>query len=467
MDGQQLPVGFRSVSEEYEATSLPVEGTIPSWLSGSLIRNGPGQFEYGDTRVNHWFDGLAMLRRYQFSDGTVSYTNRFLRSEAYRDRLTGPDQQFGSSSTLARAKAWLKAMGPPAPTDNANVHVLPVGPHYVALTETPRQLVFDPETLETDGELQWNDAITEHIATAHHTIDPVKEEAIGFGIEFGTQSKYHIYRILPASGRREQIGTVGARRPAYIHDCAVTEQYVILVETPLEVQLLKSLLPWGDGLVDALSYDETADTRFLIVDRERGELVADPVDDPFFTFHHVNAYEDDGSIVVDLVAFEDASIVNALGFDQLASGGFDSAPTGSVRRYRLPVDGAGPVTWSRQYTGGAELPTVPRAVRTQPYQYAYAQATDREGANGLVKLNVETGRAIEWWEQGVYIEEPRMVQHPNATEEDHGVIIAPAVDVSANQGLLLIFDAETLTERARATTPHVPPFGFHGRFIPA
>jgi carotenoid cleavage dioxygenase-like enzyme len=32
--------------------------------------------------------------------------------------------------------------------------------------------------------------------------------------------------------------------------------------------------------------------------------------------------------------------------------------------------------------------------------------------------------------------------------------------------MLLVFDAETLTERARAPLPHAVPFGFHGRYFP-
>jgi carotenoid cleavage dioxygenase-like enzyme len=32
--------------------------------------------------------------------------------------------------------------------------------------------------------------------------------------------------------------------------------------------------------------------------------------------------------------------------------------------------------------------------------------------------------------------------------------------------MLLVFDAETLTELARAPLPHAVPFGFHGRYFP-
>jgi len=109
---------------------------------------------------------------------------------------------------------------------------------------------------------------------------------------------------------------------------------------------------------------------------------------------------------------------------------------------------------------------VPRAVRGRRYRYAYAQATDREGANGLVKVDVEEQTAVEWWQRGVYVEEPRMVQRPDADREDDGVVLAPALHTGEERTMLLVFDAETLTERARAPLPHAVPFGFHGRYFP-
>jgi carotenoid cleavage dioxygenase-like enzyme len=73
-------LGYTSLDEEIQLDKLPVEGSIPRWLSGSLLRNGPAKFEVGPEEVWHWFDGLAMLHRFTFQDGSVSYANRFVRS---------------------------------------------------------------------------------------------------------------------------------------------------------------------------------------------------------------------------------------------------------------------------------------------------------------------------------------------------------------------------------------------------
>ena len=66
-----------------------------------------------------------------------------------------------------------------------------------------------------------------------------------------------------------------------------------------------------------------------------------------------------------------------------------------------------------------------------------------------------------------------MVRHPeagdpvegDAGDEDRGVVLAPALDVDAERSMLLVFDAVSLEELARARLPHHHPFGFHGRFL--
>ena len=76
--------GFDSLEEETRLDGLPIQGRLPAWLQGSLIRTGPAKWEVGDRAMNHWFDGLAMLHRFSFAGGEVSYASRFLETRAYR-----------------------------------------------------------------------------------------------------------------------------------------------------------------------------------------------------------------------------------------------------------------------------------------------------------------------------------------------------------------------------------------------
>jgi carotenoid cleavage dioxygenase-like enzyme len=464
--------GFRSLDRELDDYRLPVEGSIPAWLGGRLVRNGPGKFEAGDDRVSHWFDGLAMLRSYSFADGEIRYTNRFLRSEAYDDAMAGQASgQFATDkSGLQKLLSWVRRLGPPTPTDNANVHVAHLDDEFVAMTEVPRWISFDPATLESRGEFAFADDLSLHTTTAHLVYDQHRGEHVGYGVRFGRTPEYRLYRVPDGTRRREQIAAIETDQPAYIHACAVTPDHVVLPEVPLRIRTLRALSPFTEGFFDLLDWQPDRGLRLIVVDRDSGEMVADPTVDPLFTFHTANAFVDDGEVVVDLVDFEDDTIVSALTLDTLETEGFPAVPPGRLARYRIDP-ASGDVSRTRLYDGGIEMPGVPRGRRTQPHRYVYGQVTDREGANGLVKVDTERRTATEWWEQSVYVEEPRVVTHPDADtsdedEEDRGVVLAPGLDVDAEQALLFVFDAETLTEIARARLPHHHPFGFHGRYFP-
>jgi len=405
------------------------------------------------------------LRRYAIEDGTVRYSNRFLRTEAYADakegRLTG---QFGTDTRgWRRLFDTLGSLGLPEPTDNANVHVVRIDGEYVALTEAPRRIAFDPETLRTRGEFTFDDDLPEHVTAAHLVDDPYRGEVIGFTTQFGRQPQYHLYRVPDGGRRRELIASLDARGPAYVHDCSVTGDHVLLVEPPLVLSVLRALDPRSDGPIDMLRWRADRPTRVLVVDRESGELLADPTLDPAFVFHHVNAYADGEGVVLDLIEFPDADIVGSLSMSAL-DGGFPDVPDGRLMRYRINP-GANTVERTRLYDGGMELPRVPRSRTGRKHRYAYGQATDRDGANGLVKVDCETGTAREWWERSVYVEEPVPVRRPDGDAEDDGVVLATALDVERERTVFLVFDAATLDVLARAPLPHAEPFGFHGRFF--
>lgn len=53
-----LSKAYTSQSDEITLDNLRIDGDIPTWLSGSFVSNGPGQFEVGGTHFNHWFGVL-------------------------------------------------------------------------------------------------------------------------------------------------------------------------------------------------------------------------------------------------------------------------------------------------------------------------------------------------------------------------------------------------------------------------
>ncbi len=466
-------LGFASLSNEVTDRSLAVEGSLPDWLDGALVRNGPATFEAGGERVEHWFDGLAMLHRFAFDgrEDAVRYTNRSLRSETYRRAMeTGEiSGQFATGGGYLRRIRQL-LFGDP--TDNCNVHVARVDGSLVAMTEVPRYVACDPETLESRGEFAFADALTGHVNCAHVLPDPHRGETIGLLTTFGRPSEYMLYRLPDGSRSRERIGSVTIEDPAYLHSFALTERFVVLTEHPFVTTPASFLLPGRDSFVDHYDWRPERGTRFHVLDRETGERVATAVTDPWFVFHHVNAFEagagpngdgDADELVVDLVAYPNADVVDGLYLTEAADW-FESGRDGHLRRFRVPL-GGGPVASEPLYDG-CELPRVAPGDRTKAYRYVYAQGAATRDGNHVAKVDVTTGESHRWEESGLFVEEPVFVRAPDAERpSDEGVVLVTALNTNERRTDLLVLDGETLDERARAPLPHAVPFGFHGRYL--
>jgi Lignostilbene-alpha,beta-dioxygenase and related enzymes len=211
-----MQLGFHSVTAEHTDVAVDVEGQIPSWLEGTLIRNGPGRFDTAAGTVNHWFDGLAMLRAYRFADGTLRYTNRLLRTEASaaadRGQLTG---QFATDGgTLSRLLRPLQLLRGAAGTDNTNVHVAAVDGALIALTETDTRIAVDPETLRVRGHFRFDDTVREDLTTAHLAVDHTTGETFGLATTFAPAPATTSCGSVPtaAGARRSRRSTRAGRR---------------------------------------------------------------------------------------------------------------------------------------------------------------------------------------------------------------------------------------------------------------
>ena len=471
----EYEAGFESLYEETDVASLPVEGEVPAWLSGTLVRNGPAQFEVGDDAYNHWFDGLAMLHAFRMADGEVGYRNRFLettsRAEAQKaDEISRAEFATDPCRSIFRR---FMAIFRPRLTDNASINVARLAGEWVALTETPLPVAFDPETLDTAGVVDYTDDLDAPMTTAHPHTEPGTRRTITYVTEFGRQCRYHVCAIDPGSSRRRVLATLDVDAPSYMHSFALTEQYAVLSEWPLVVRPLDLLLE-GKPFIENFDWEPGRGTRFRVIRLSDGEEVARVEADPAFAFHHVNAFERGGEVVCDVVTYDDASIIDALYLDRLRA----DEPTpavGALRRYRLPLSG-GSARESVRSDTRLELPRVyDDRVEARPYEVVYGigqsdrqdETVRAEGdfTDAVVKIDVETGMSRTWHEEGTYPGEPVFVPAPDGTAEDDGVLLSVVLDARASRSFLLVLDAKTLTERARATVPHAIPFGFHGQYL--
>jgi carotenoid cleavage dioxygenase-like enzyme len=457
-------LGFTSLEEETAVDSLPVAGELPRWLSGALVRVTPARLEVGGRRLDHWFDGIAMLNRFGIADGRVSYKSRFIDSVAYRDSQEGEWRHGGFATDPCRSLfKRVQSIFSPQATDNPNVNLARIGERYIAMTETPMPIEFDAETLETHGQLEYADKLKAHVTTAHPHHDPERDELVNYHAAFSRVSKYVLYGLPAGSSERRVIAELPVKEPSYMHAFGMSGRHLILAEYPLRVNPLKLAFS-GKPFIQNYTWRPDQPAVFQVVDRETGALRGSYETDAFFCFHHVNAFERAGGreLVVDLIAYDDPTIIDSLYLD--ADGPRGAIPSTELRRYVIDLDGGG-VSWEK-LADDVELPRIDYGRRnTKPYRYVYASRSADAWFDQLVKVDVSEGTEKVWSAPGCHPGEPIFVREPGAEDEDAGVVLSVVLDAAAGRSSLLVLDARSFEELARAEAPHHIPFGFHGQFL--
>ena len=256
-----------------------------------------------------------------------------------------------------------------------------LGERYLALTETPLPVQFDPHTLDTLGVARDAAAPTGQHATAHPHHDPERDEMVAYVVQFGGRSHYVLYAVPADGGERRTIAKLPVARPSYMHSFALTPRYAVLCEFPLVVNPLR-LATRAKPFIANYRWEPDRPARFLVVDRATGEQQGAYEVDPFFCFHHINAFERDGSLVLDLAAYDDAEIISALYLDR-ARDPEAVFPRVEPRRYELDLE-HGAVRSRRLADVFFELPRIDYGRRNgQPYRYAYANSLAEPGAPRL------------------------------------------------------------------------------------
>ena len=455
--------GFADLRDEVGLASLPLTGRLPAWLTGSLVRVAPARWDVGERTLNHWFDGFAMLHLFQISDGNVSYANRFLETESYKAaRDTGKIEfsEFASDPCRSIFKR-VQSMFSPKVSDNTNVNLVRLGERYIAMTEAPIAVQFDARTLETVGVAY---KAPGQLTTAHPHGRRSDGAMLNYAAKLGPRNHYKFF-VLPPGGHQPQVvASVPVKEPAYVHSFGLTERFFVLAEFPFAVNTLK-LATSGRPYIENYTWHGDRPTRFQLVDRGSGQVKHVFETDACFAFHHVNAYETGDKLIVDICIYEDANIITELYLGRLRTGvGVTARP--HLERFELDT-ATGAVMRERISGASFELPRINYGRNNErPYRYTWGAGFD--GATGwfdeIVMIDVDERKATRWGEPGCYPGEPVFVAAPDSQVENEGLLLSVVFDAQRGTSFLLVLDAQTLSEVARADVPHHIPFGFHGQF---
>ncbi|TRY93272.1 hypothetical protein DNTS_021648 [Danionella cerebrum] len=515
---------WRNGVETPEPLKADVTGSIPPWLQGTLLRNGPGLFAVGNTSYNHWFDGMALIHSFTFKEGEVFYRSKFLKSETYKKNMAANRivvSEFGTmvhpdpcKNIFSKAFTYLINAIPDF-TDNGLINIIKYGDDYYASSEINYINQIDPWTLETLGRKNYRNHIAINLATAHpHYDEEGNTYNMGTAIMNLGRPKYVIFKVPPnAAGKEkksqvlenvEQIASIPFKSslyPSYFHSFGMTENYIIFVEQAFKLDILKLAtayfrdINWGSCL--KFDYDDI--NLIHVIDKKTGKAVNTKYyTDPFVIFHHINAYEEDGHVVIDLITYKDSKLYDMFYIHNMNKGVQDFIETNkdfarpTSQRFVLPLnvdkdtpqntnlvklqdttatamlreDGSVFCTPDTIFEG-IEMPGINYKFNAKKYRYFYGTRVDwSPHPNKLAKMDVVSRTHTIWTEEECYPSEPVFVASPNAVDEDDGIILSSVVSFNPQRPpFLLVLDAKSFKEIARATIDAKIHMDLHGLFI--
>lgn len=426
-----LSENYAPVADELTEFNLPVEGAIPSDLTGWYLRNGPNPRK----PTEHWFLGDGMVHGVRIEGGRAAwYRNRWVRTDSFKQEF--PLYNADGTRNL-RASV-------------ANTHIINHAGKTLALVESslPYQITNDLETVgayDFDGKL-------DNSMTAHPKICPTTGEMhfFGYGSIFAPHVTYH---------RADVDGQLVVSRPLEVkaltmmHDFALTANYVVFMDLPIVFDLDLAVSSSGDM---PYRWDDSYGARLGVLRRDDpyGQVRWFEID-PCYVFHVANAYDDGGSIIIQAVRYPELWRGNA---------GFDAEGT----MWTWTVDLQNGTVSERQLDDRiVEFPRIDDRLASLRARYSVSV-----GDHSLVRHDLASGEAAEHrfdtaGSQGVPGEAVFVPSASGPADESSGWYLGYVYDPVRDGSDLVIVDASDFSGPpvARIKLPQRIPYGFHGNWI--
>eukprot|EP00095_Tigriopus_kingsejongensis_P007905 snap_masked-scaffold132_size323655-processed-gene-2.5 protein:Tk07905 transcript:snap_masked-scaffold132_size323655-processed-gene-2.5-mRNA-1 annotation:"-carotene 9 -oxygenase" len=501
-------------------SSGPIVGRIPSWVTGSLIYNGPvGQWEFEKESARHWFDGMSILQSFKVDqDKQIVYLKkRFLQSEAYHKANTHGKliiTEYGTPSATDPDKNLMSRLVssiiPGEMTDNCACSIYQLGGLCVTATETCLLRVVDPQSLSTGDKIDLSSMV--NIASGRPITDH-NGDVYNISGTFLTGIKYHIMKFTKSNetdpkaiaSSAEIVATIPSRMKTYFsyyHSFGMSENYFFFIEQPWVANTMKLISSKVKGIafLECLEWMPEEKNQFHLVERSSGKTTISftfKTKHPFFFLNHINTFEDGkGNLVADLLTYDSPDLLQQLYLEKLKGGKFEIKDESKIQRFVIPLQGdqkegenlvsghgkasavrEGNIIWLEPNTileeSGCEHPSINPVHKGKPYKFSYVigwmNSVNRGFfANAITKVNMDTGETVCWKEEefchpaeAMFIPKPAQNEGGSMFEDD-GIIMASVTDVREDHKDFIVFlDARTMAETARAKFDDTIAFASH------
>jgi carotenoid cleavage dioxygenase len=464
---------FRFEGDLYD---LEVEGEIPAALNGTFYRVGPDQAyppRLGDANP---FNGDGMVTSFRIQNGHCDMKHRWVMTDRLKAERAARRGLFGHYRNPFTDDPSVKGVQRTV----SNTNVLMHAGQLLAIKEDGPPYAMDPVTLETKQLWDWNGQMTATTFTAHPKIDPSTGALYGYSYAAkGEASDDIAVWSFDKTGKKSWEIWFKSPYPGMIHDCAISEHYIVLplMPTVMDLERLKR-----GGIL--FQWEPTYDQVYIVVPRG-----GDAKDVRFFRApnampgHVINAFDEAGKLYLDLPVASD----NVFWFFPDKDGKFP--PPGSfgteITRWCFDMNDrnskAVPTVFSRM---AAEFPHIDDRYVGNAHRYAFMQATDptkpynaeRAGPimgfffNTFLTLDTRTGKADTWFAGDTSsTQEPVFAPKNTQSAEGEGYVMGIVNRRAENRSDLVILDAQRMSEGPVATIkiPVRLKYGIHGNWVPA
>lgn len=501
------------------------DGTIPSYLTGSLIRLGPSLIHTDKRNFTNVLDGFGRITKWKL-DGksqSIEYQSQMIKSNLYNSSALADDivphvVQQKTEPSFNLGIPDLMNM------DNTDVNLFKFEgeEELLVFTDYATSNVVEESSLRVIGNIDNNDNDCDgeckggSFSGSHPGIiidSSGKQKVVNW---IGTKGLYDfeiaIY-TMDSSFRRKVIGSIKQNwMPFSIHSVAVADNYVALVLGAVTMDFVEV----GINFCLACSTNDhlqSKDTRVYIfkIDADADEAplskstppVANfniPAKNGFFAFHYVNAFVEkglgtDGGDILSLDTCAYDTVDPFLPGGDKALGDYEAFLTPSVRDTmayncdairRLEIDIKGQKllsTFDFVLRDSEGIVYRPELTSINPAFWGRADACFAYGVTyhvnnssryedmGIFKADLCAAKRQEHttveiiYEKDIYLGEPIFVPDPNGSSEDEGSLLIVAFDANKDTTSLRIYDAQTLRLVTSIKAPLKTPFEFHGQFL--
>jgi len=487
--------------------------TVPSWLTGIFVKNGPAQHTFGSPKkhLSSWLDGFAKLHSFKFDGSNVYFSGKMVESTTYMDsvaagelvpqvtlnKLANPDEEWTAleiGDILYRQMTqWYGDLSSNA-YDNNNPAVWRMGskedPIYMVTTDFPYPQRFDINTLESLEIFRPADAPSTKSGCAHWQREPNTDNSIYMMLKAGgilSNDYVEVQRFTPDNrdyAKPEVVATFTPHKNSAVHSFQVTESYAIFLYPALTYDTsLGCLIPNGFHALECMIYLEDEPTDIFVVNLKTGEVQEIQADVHFFQ-HHVNAYEVEGGreIILDLSPADPYGLREYVKFENMlnppeVSNGTTPSGGAELTRLHIYLDSGSVVTSGfpnliedsriTRYVNQFDFPVINEAYRGKEYCVIYGWSAFDYSRTALVKKNIcDATQDKVIYIENHYTSEMFFIANPEGTAEDDGVLVSVVFDGPKNQSYFLVMDAATFTEIDRSYLPHNIPWVAHGMHFP-